>query len=173
MKAKAKKRVVSRKKSTKATKSKSVSTKKTTRVSKSKKPVVNSRKANKQPCSKYVSKGVKKDGNAPFKKNNKHGFQKGKSGNPKGRPKLGSTKLDKLHTAISYYQMGVKPNPKDPVGQFIKQAFKNDTVLIALMKKLYPDLKSIEQITVASDSMTEKEAADIKKEIAKRFETKQ
>jgi hypothetical protein len=161
MKARVKKRITNRKKQF-------ASSKKTTRSVKAKKSCGDSKKADKQPIKSHTSKGTKGD-NLPFKKNNKHGFQKGKSGNPKGRPKLGHTRADHLLRGLRDAESEAG---KNLLKHFFKEAFTDNHLLAAAMKKLYPDLKSIEQITVASDSMTEKEATDIRKEIAKRFETK-
>lgn len=165
MKARAKKRITSKKKQS----SKSQNTKKKPVRVKSRKPVIDRKKVVKQPGSRKTSKGTKGN-NLPFKKNNKHGFPKGVSGNPKGRPKLGDSKLDKLRTAIAYYAMGIKLNPKDPITQFIKRAFKNDIVLIALMKKLFPDLKSIEQIELPADMYSPEEMRVMREKFYKRFE---
>lgn len=102
----------------------------------------------------------------------KGGFVKGKSGNPNGRPPNGQTKMDTLLKAIGYYQMGGKLDPKNPVHQFIRRAFKNDNVLIAMMRKIYPDLKAIEQVTFPGDTVSQEEEERIRKEYEKRFGTK-
>lgn len=104
------------------------------------------------------------------KKTNGDGkFKKGVSGNPSGGPRRGHAKFDILLEAISRYELGVKSNLRNPTNHFIKQAFRSDNVLISLMKKLYPDLKSIEQITFAGDSMEDEEAKQIRKEMLERF----
>lgn len=165
MKRKKNKRVASKKKQT----SKSQTTKKKpvrkAVGAKSKKPVSNSKKAVKHAGSKKTSKPARKGAGA-----SKGAWLPGSSGNPKGRPKLGDTKLDKLRTAIAYYVMGIKLNKKDPVTQFIRRSFKNDHVLIALMKKLFPDLKSIEQIELPADMYSPEEIKAMRDKFNKRFE---
>jgi len=128
--------------------------------SKRKKSVNNKKKPAKQAKSGYVKK-TNGDGK----------FPKGVSGNPTGRPKVGHTKFDRLAEAISRYQLGVKPDPRNPTDHFVRRAFKSDNVLTSLMKKLYPDLKSIEQITFTADSMEDEEAKQIRREMLERFES--
>lgn len=156
--------MVSRKKSLKTSKPKRVSTKKAAKNTKSKNRSGNSKTTDKQPQSSNTS-GVTKRGKKSWGKP----FPKGVSGNPKGRPKLGSTKLDNLLRAVRNVEQKIGANLLE---HFIERGFVSDSVLSAVMKKLYPDLKSIEQVTLAADSMTEKEASDIRKEMAKRFRTK-
>ena len=163
MKAVVKKRVISRKKQTKLTKTKSVSTKITSKRVKSKKPSADSNKPVNQALIPSTRKGKARNPSG------KGGFKKGKSGNPKGRPKLGYTKDDNLRRKIRQVEHDLDVNTLE---DFIERSLTSDTMAIALMKKRYPDLKSIEQVTIAADSMTQKEAADIRKEIAKRFKTK-
>jgi len=59
---------------------------------------------------------------------------RGNSGNPKGRPK--KAEIDKLRKALEY---GEQKFGKDIFYHAIERAFKNDQVLIALLKKLVPD----------------------------------
>jgi len=162
MKVKEKKRVVSRKKQTKPAKTKSVSTKKTARKTKSKNHSGNAKTADKQLQSKNTSpmtaKGKVKRGKP---------WPKGVSGNPKGRPKLGDTKLDNLLRGIRAVEGKEKINILE---DFIKRSLKSDTLAVALMRKLYPDLKSIEQVTLSADSLTKEEANEIRKKLAKRFD---
>lgn len=96
-------------------------------------------------------------------------FPKGVSGNPKGRPKLGCTNFDNLLRAVRNVE---NKEGKKLLEHFIGKGFANDTVLVAVMKKLYPDLKSVEQVTYSDSSMSNQEAEDIRKELFKRFRGK-
>ncbi len=72
-------------------------------------------------------------------------FVKGQSGNPGGRPKGAKSEIDKLRAAIKLVE---KEEGIPLYRHFIKRAYLDDTVLIALGKKVLPDLKSIEaQVT--------------------------
>jgi len=168
IKAKAKKRVVSRKKQAKSTKIKPKSTKKASNKVKSKKRVINSVKPDEQPQSKNTLPSRYKK-NKPRNPSGKGGWPKGVSGNPKGRVKGQNSKLDNLLISVRNVEAKLGTNLLE---HFIEEAFADKTILVAAMKKLYPDLKSIEQVTLPTDLMTEKEAADIRKQMRKRFETK-
>ena len=148
---------------TKKSKSQALSTKRTSKSNKGKNSVGVSVKPDNQLLRPSTLKGK------PKNPKGKGGWKKGVSGNPKGRPKLGSTKQDNLIRKIRKVEQDEGVNT---VEDFIKRSLISDTMAIALMKKLYPDLKSIEQVTLASDSMTVQEADDIRKEMRKRFETK-
>lgn len=139
--------------------------------SNAKKPKLKAKKLDKQGNSSNISKKHKVTSGKQKARNpsGKGGFKKGKSGNPKGRPPSGETKLDTLLNAIARHQVGIKPDPKNPVDHFIKRAFKNDNVLVALMKKVYPDLKAIEQVTYPGEDITKEEEEQIRKEYEKRF----
>jgi len=164
MKAVIKKRMVSRKKPSKKSKSQSLSSKKAANKSKTKKPVIDSKTVEKQPQSNHTSPVTKKRRNGKGRP-----WVKGQSGNPKGRPKDGHTRLDNLLKGLRAVESERNLNL---LKHFFEEAFTDKTILVAAMKKLYPDLKSIEQVTLAADSMTEKEAADIRREMAKRFNRK-
>ena len=60
---------------------------------------------------------------------------KGVSGNPKGRPQ--KAEIDKLRQALEY---GESKHGKDIFYHAIDRAWVNDQVLIALLKKLVPDM---------------------------------
>ena len=62
----------------------------------------------------------------------------GASGNPKGRPL--ASERDKLRKAIAAVE---KTEKKDLFVHFVERAFKDDNVLVALMRKLLPDCKEI------------------------------
>lgn len=63
-------------------------------------------------------------------------FKKGKDwkGNPKGRPK--SPEIEELRQAI---EKARKAKDKSILEHFVERAYKNDQVLVALIKKLIAD----------------------------------
>lgn len=67
-------------------------------------------------------------------------FQPGNVANPNGRPK-GTTQSKRLMDAIAKVE---KEDDKNLYEHFVKEAFSSRTVLIALFKKLVPDMKFIE-----------------------------
>ena len=69
-------------------------------------------------------------------------FKPGKSGNPKGRPKKGSTDSDDLQKAIKKV---AKEKRIDVYEQFVRRAYENDAVLISVIKKMIPDLKHVDK----------------------------
>ena len=66
-------------------------------------------------------------------------FQKGKSGNPTGRPKR--PEIEDLREAIEQVQ---KKQGKSLLVHFVEQAYQDKNVLIALGKKIIPDLTSVD-----------------------------
>ena len=66
-------------------------------------------------------------------------WTKGVSGNPKGRPKKGH--IYELEKAISKVS---KAKGKKLWTHFVERAYEEDSVLIALSKKILPDLRHIE-----------------------------
>jgi hypothetical protein len=67
-------------------------------------------------------------------------FKKGKSGNPNGRPK-GSGAIKELNEIIKTVE---KRKQKKLFTHFVNRAYQEDKVLVALMKKLVPDLRSVD-----------------------------
>lgn len=90
----------------------------------------------------------------------------GSKSNSPGRPKGTTDKLGKLLTAVARVESKLNKNLLD---HFITRAFKSDTVLIAVMKKMHPDLKSIEQVTFAADVTSDAEATKWREEFRERF----
>lgn len=68
-------------------------------------------------------------------------WKKGQSGNPNGRPKKGDSAEEMLLLAIKTVE---KASRKNLLNHFVRRAFKNDKVLIAIIKKIIPDKQYIE-----------------------------
>jgi len=66
-------------------------------------------------------------------------WKKGQSGNPNGRPKR--SEIDELRKAIAKVQ---KDEDHSVLEHFVRRAYKNDKVLIALVKKFVPDKTKID-----------------------------
>lgn len=70
-------------------------------------------------------------------KTGKGQWAKGQSGNPRGRKK-GENSIDDLRVAIKT----IEKAKKLPLMQhFVERAYDDDTVLVALMRKLIPDIR--------------------------------
>lgn len=64
-------------------------------------------------------------------------FKKGNSGNPAGRPK--APEIEQLRLAIEQVQ---KKKGKDLLTHFVEMAYEDTKVLVALGKKIVPDLSA-------------------------------
>jgi hypothetical protein len=95
-------------------------------------------------------------------------FVPGVCPNPEGRPKgATSVSMDTLRKAIQNVE---KRKHKDIYEHFVEQAFKDKYVLVALMKKLIPDLKAISvEGSLDRGGMTEEEAKQISQVFKERF----
>jgi len=153
-----------------------VKKKKQTNPNKAKKPPVKTSK--KSPAKKRVlvkrykcngdkKKPINNGKKRGVKRNEKGQIVKGSKSNSPGRPKGTHDKLGKLLQAVARVETKLKKNLLD---HFVTRAFKSDTVLIAMMKKMHPDLKSIEQVTFAGDATSDKEAAKWREEFRERFQ---
>lgn len=69
---------------------------------------------------------------------NKTSWKPGQSGNPSGRPKSKITTA--LENAIREAEVR---NNKSLLEHFVERAYVDDTVLIALMRKILPDVKYV------------------------------
>lgn len=75
-------------------------------------------------------------------------FQKGQSGNPRGRPKGATGYAADLTRAIRTVE---KEQGKSLLQHFVERAFKSDKVLAAVAKKLIPDLATTKQEFAAAE----------------------
>ena len=123
--------------------------------SKKKKPVSNKKKQ-------------VKNGRESVKREKNGRIMAGSGGNGGGRPKgsLSGARLSELRQSISAVELRLKFNWLEE--QIIKSR-EDTTLAVAILARLYPSLKSIEQITVATDSMEDEEAKQIRNEMLERF----
>jgi hypothetical protein len=68
-------------------------------------------------------------------------WKKGQSGNPNGRPRKGQSIPEQLEAAIKAVE---KQRKIKMLNHFVRRALENDAVLIALMKKVLPDMKHVD-----------------------------
>jgi len=90
----------------------------------------------------------------------------------KGRQKGSKNRysITELWDAIKVVE-GSRGKKKKLLVAFVEQAYDNPAIMVALMKKLLPDLKAIEgMIATFESSMTDKTAAAIQDKLKERFE---
>lgn len=94
-------------------------------------------------------------------------FTKGSSGNPYGRrPGPGRPRSELNDAFIAAIKKVEKKSKINLLQHFIERALKDDSVLINVMRKLLPDLKSLDAlIGVVEDRMDPDEAAKIREAI--------
>lgn len=76
-------------------------------------------------------------------------FKPGESGNPEGRPK--NPAIEELRNALEKVQNG---DGSTLLEHFVKRAYESDAVLIAVVKKLLPDLRTVEANILAGADET-------------------
>ena len=109
---------------------------------------------------------------------------KGGGSNGGGRPKgssLHNLRVNELTAAITEVELEEIKNSKTTKGKkdrrttwlkhLIKKSYDDTSLAIALLARMYPALKSIEQVSVAADSMMEDEVEQIRLEMQKRCQT--
>lgn len=96
-------------------------------------------------------------------------FIKGSPGAGVGISKAARTRLTIKDLLIALEHVEAKQK-LSLLEHFVTRAYKDDPVLVALMKKLLPDLKSVEQFTVGGTvEMDEQTAHDVQEEFRQRF----
>ncbi len=86
--------------------------------------------------------------------------------NPSGRPLDGSRQLDHLLAAIRRVES--KQN-KNLLEHFVVRAFVSDKVLIAILKKICPDLQAISVTPGFNEEMTNEMALQIQQRLRERY----
>lgn len=115
-------------------------------------------------------------------KRNKNGhILAGSGSNGGGRPKgsIVLAKLSELQAAITRVELSKSLGKKGKklravekwIDYQIKKSYTDTSLAIAILARLYPALKSIEQVSFASDAMDDTEAASIRAELQKRCKT--
>ena len=100
-------------------------------------------------------------------------FKKGKSGNPKGRPKGSKNKFSVAEMQKALQRKSKKAGYESTYDYVAERFFDDDHVLTAIMKKMLADLKSIEQSTIPGDSSdNRKKSLAIQKVLRERCKTK-
>lgn len=96
-------------------------------------------------------------------------FIKGSPGANAGTKKSRRNRLTMKDLLIALEHVEAKMN-LSILEHFVRRAYEDNPVLIALMKKLLPDLKSIEQFSIGSSmEMDEQTARDVQEEFRQRF----
>ena len=152
-------------------------------VGKANKRLSNKRKTLKQMKATFQASkgtGIKKKTKKPVKNSPSTGnkgnrFVKGKSGNPKGRPKGSKNKFSIKDMKAALEAEATRQGQTSTYDYVAQRFFADDHVLISMMKKMLADLKSVELNTTPSDLMSDKEAKEIQllqEEYAKRCKPK-
>lgn len=101
----------------------------------------------------------------------------GSGSNGGGRP-TGSTsgaRVEELKASISRVELEITKGKSKTktrgkwLDHQIRKSYEDTSLAIAILSRLYPALKAIEQVSYAADSMEEKEAEEIRKELQARF----
>jgi len=107
-------------------------------------------------------------------------FPKGVSGNLNGRTKgsLNRYSIVDLFKAINKIENAKsksgKKIRKKILDTFVMQAYDNPALMTSLMKKLLPDLKSVESLVTSFEtSMSDEMAEEIQKKLKERYSSKE
>ena len=94
----------------------------------------------------------------------------GSSPNPSGAPVLGTNRLELLLDAVRKVE---NRKNKKLLEYFVERAYADDGVLIAVIKKLHPDLSAMQlsSMTGFNDSMSNELALSIQEKLMRRYES--
>lgn len=176
VKASVKKRITDRKRKTNVIKNKSQSAKKKPVVVRSGKPVGGNKKrvgTSRKPTD-VMKRNVKRDANGCI--------IAGSGSNGGGRP-TGSTstaRVEELQASISRVELERVPTEKGKgrnktkargkwLDHQIRKSYEDTSLAIAILSRLYPSLKAVEQVTLSADMYSPEEMIIIRKEYHERF----
>jgi len=120
---------------------------------------------------KNYRKRLSTEPDAPVKSVRKNGkFAKGHSGNPNGKPKGTKNTYSIVLLTKAIAEVQKEPKNKNWLKHLIRESYTDHTLAIAILRKLMPDLKSVEDVlSVYAPSMSEEQASSIRKGLLKRF----
>jgi hypothetical protein len=101
----------------------------------------------------------------------------GSGSNGGGRPKgsMSTIKINKLERAISEVELEKDPKTKKSREKWLKhqirKSYEDTTLANAILGRLYPSLKSIEQVSLEQSAMDIEEAEEIRRELQTRCRT--
>ena len=94
----------------------------------------------------------------------------GQCGNPKGRPKGSKNRYSIAELWNAIKEVENKKGRRKLLVTFVEQAYTNPVIMTALMKKLLPDLKSVESLVASFESsMTDEMAQAIQDKLKERY----
>ena len=109
--------------------------------------------------------------NKGVKRNRKGQIISGSAGLPGAGRHTGTSKADRLEAIIA--EVSAEPKRKEWLKDLIRRSYKSDALAIALLGRVYPALKAIEQTNIQADpAESRKKSLDIQKKLRKRMETR-
>jgi len=147
---------------------KSVKKSKTSVSSKRRKTAGSVKNPNKLATKQHTSTGKRKAKDiSGVKRNSKGQLQRGSAGIGGGRH-AGNSSIDELNCAIAQAEREKGKNA-DWLVDLIKRSWKDTTLAVAILSRKFAALKSIEQVTLPADVYTPEEIKDMRKEYRERF----
>lgn len=98
-------------------------------------------------------------------------FKSGKdwNGNKNGRPKGSKNKFSVAELQKAFEKAAKKNKGKTILEHLAEEAYSDSTLAVALMKKMLPDMRTIEMIGALVTEMSSEEAKRIQEQLRKRF----